>query len=595
MAKTKISEWSTTPSSNTDIDGINIAEGCAPSGINDAIRDLMAQVRSWQSGASGDPFNGPMNGTVGATTAYAGAFTTLSASSTVTLSGGTANGVTYLNGSKVLTSGSALTFDGTTLTVNRGAAGAGLASSFGSAAVRLDTSVTHSGNGEVILNAYPTGSPSTASAIVYQLGGSEQMRLTSTGLGIGTSSPSQKLQVKGIVAFEAISGSTNYWANYTYTDNTLRWNYNGAGNDEMTLDSSGNLGLGVTPSAWGTSKAFQIGNRASLFSYNNLSTDVGNNTYFNGSNYTYIQTAEATFYRQNTGAHSWYTAPSGTAGNAITFTQAMTLDANGNLGVGTTSPSDRLHVKGVLRIEDSTDTTTRDYQLKVDTSGNLAFIDTVGPTTKMVLDYAGNLLVGTTSAVYNSRIVIGCASGTQSIAFGVGSGVTRASGTQYGYTLYRDNTTETNAVTFVENGGSGSNASSYVVRTNSGTGGAGVTNVSGGVALVQGATSWSSYSDLRLKHDVVPVTNAIESILKIDPIFFKWNDRPEDQKRSIGVSAQSVEKVFPELIDRSGIYDVEGGAMQVRYTELIPVLLASIQEQQAIIESLKARLDAANL
>ena len=46
MAKTKISEWSTTPASNSDIDGINIAEGCAPSGINDAIRDMMAQIRS---------------------------------------------------------------------------------------------------------------------------------------------------------------------------------------------------------------------------------------------------------------------------------------------------------------------------------------------------------------------------------------------------------------------------------------------------------------------------------------------------------------------------------------------------------------------
>jgi hypothetical protein len=54
MAKTKISEWSTTPASNTDIDGINIAEGCAPSGINDAIRDLMSQVRSWYGGTTGD-------------------------------------------------------------------------------------------------------------------------------------------------------------------------------------------------------------------------------------------------------------------------------------------------------------------------------------------------------------------------------------------------------------------------------------------------------------------------------------------------------------------------------------------------------------
>jgi len=54
MPRAKISEFSTTAGDNTDIDGINIAEGCAPSGINDAIRELMAQLKDFQSGAAGD-------------------------------------------------------------------------------------------------------------------------------------------------------------------------------------------------------------------------------------------------------------------------------------------------------------------------------------------------------------------------------------------------------------------------------------------------------------------------------------------------------------------------------------------------------------
>lgn len=54
MSKTKISEYSSTANSNTDIAGINIDEGCAPSGINNAIRTLMAQLKDWQSGTSGD-------------------------------------------------------------------------------------------------------------------------------------------------------------------------------------------------------------------------------------------------------------------------------------------------------------------------------------------------------------------------------------------------------------------------------------------------------------------------------------------------------------------------------------------------------------
>jgi hypothetical protein len=54
MAKTKVSEWSSTPASNTEIDGVNISEGCAPSGINNAIREMMAQIKDFQAGTSGD-------------------------------------------------------------------------------------------------------------------------------------------------------------------------------------------------------------------------------------------------------------------------------------------------------------------------------------------------------------------------------------------------------------------------------------------------------------------------------------------------------------------------------------------------------------
>lgn len=67
MANTKISEFSNIPANNTEIDGINIAEGCAPSGINNAIRELMAQLKDFQTGSAGDDF------TVGGTLSVTGA------------------------------------------------------------------------------------------------------------------------------------------------------------------------------------------------------------------------------------------------------------------------------------------------------------------------------------------------------------------------------------------------------------------------------------------------------------------------------------------------------------------------------------------
>jgi microcystin-dependent protein len=67
MAKTKVSEWSATPADNTDVGGVDINEGCAPSGINNAIRDMMAQIKDMQTGADGDNFAVGGNLTVSST------------------------------------------------------------------------------------------------------------------------------------------------------------------------------------------------------------------------------------------------------------------------------------------------------------------------------------------------------------------------------------------------------------------------------------------------------------------------------------------------------------------------------------------------
>jgi len=80
MPKNKVSEWSSTPSNNTDIGGINISEGCAPSGINNAIREMMAQVKDMQSGTDSDNFtvggNLTVTGTATGVTATFGDSTT---------------------------------------------------------------------------------------------------------------------------------------------------------------------------------------------------------------------------------------------------------------------------------------------------------------------------------------------------------------------------------------------------------------------------------------------------------------------------------------------------------------------------------------
>lgn len=107
----------------------------------------------------------------------------------------------------------------------------------------------------------------------------------------------------------------------------------------LQFDGS-NLGLGVTPSAgWSGYKALQIGLGSSFGGYNtDLLAFVGSNIYNDNTNWRYILSGNAASrYQQSAGVHQWFTAPSGTAGNAISFTQALTLTANGNLLLGGTS------------------------------------------------------------------------------------------------------------------------------------------------------------------------------------------------------------------------------------------------------------------
>jgi hypothetical protein len=333
------------------------------------------------------------NATVGGTLGVTGLATLASSTLTAnpTLSAGTANGVTYLNGSKVLTSGSALTTNGSSL-------GVGSSDFGGAGSINVSVGVAGTTTGGLQLWSTTTGQhyvqfgDGTAGAATYAgaigyshatdqmffyANGTEAMRLTSTGLGIGTSSPAYKLHAvrsgNGIVGrFDTTSdGITDVYGYgleitrsiaYIKGSGALHLG-SAAGYSAAVLDSSGNLGLGVTPSAWWSSqRTFQIGRSSSVSSRTDIGLiDINDNNYTDAAtNVIYIADGAASKYRQNSGSHQWLTAPSGTAGNAISFTQAMTLTADGNLGVGTSSPATdaRLNVVGgYARIENTVNTT----------------------------------------------------------------------------------------------------------------------------------------------------------------------------------------------------------------------------------------------
>ena len=201
------------------------------------------------------------------------------------------------------------------------------------------------------------------STIVHALSGTTAMTLNSTGLGIGVS-PATKLDVRGAnnasqATFSGTAGrglliSTR--SDGLADDRTVILNaqhstgslgqlvIQTAGTDRLLVDSSGNVGIGVTPSAWGRGKGLEVGSIGNAFwgdSSSNGILSISANAYLTTSDlitgWKYATTNPAGRYQISETTHSWYTAASGTINTAITFTQAMTLDASGNLLVGTTS------------------------------------------------------------------------------------------------------------------------------------------------------------------------------------------------------------------------------------------------------------------
>jgi len=462
---------------------------------------------SWSTAASGDVY-GPASSTDKAIVRFdsttgkliqnsvgilsdAGILTGLTgitSSGSITFSSLTAGRVTYAGTSGLLQDSDNLTFSGTTLTLKTGYYEAYDPTDATSAGVGMrfftNGGGTKTENGRLVVSQTSTGS--ALSSMIFQTNNgsslAEQMRLTSTGLGIGTSSPSVKLDVKGGNANQAIfnnageqytqvnwqNNGTNkgaIWVNNTTSLFEL-YGYSGVGmtfstnaTERMRLDSAGNLGLGVTPNAGTSGKVFQITD-AGHFMASGSTVYIDANAYFD-SGWKYITSAAASNYYQSSGAHIWQTAASGTAGNAISFTQAMTLDASGNLGVGTTSPVGRFSVaggesnftslstvSGTSRVNigaDATNAFVRSY----DSSGGLIF-GTINATPIKIFtnggevarfDSSGRFGIGTSSPSY--RLDLGSTGNVQ--FFGSTNGIDANFGMVF----------STNTVTLQNTGGSG--------------------------------------------------------------------------------------------------------------------------------------------
>jgi len=442
----------------------------------------------------------------------------------------------------------------------------------------------------------------------------------SGNVGIGTSSPVGKLQLSqtnsttikggtyvslgkaenGVGGYHLIGMGYNQaseyaptYAGYIETSNSggtagdLVWFTRPTGQadsvaptERLRLDSSGNLGLGVTPSAWGSAvKIFEagaVGNAITGWGASDVS--IGCGAYYNGSNWKYAATNSfgVSQYELYNGAHYWAGAAptSHTAGDTATLSTRMVLDASGNLGVGTTSPGNLLHLYkssgGAYAITENSSGKAAfgvgsggEVTISAESASNIIrFLNNSGATERARINSSGVLCVGTTGLSNN---------GTAASFYGSGSvirvyGTTESTGPLI---VDKSSATTTTAQTFIN----------FTIN-NQGTG-SGQINANG-----SSQAAFGSFSDERLKENIVDIPPQLANIMALRPVEFDY----KAGGHQTGFIAQEMQQVFPDAVGEDGS---ENNYLTVTgWNKTEAILVKAIQEQQTLITALTARITA---
>jgi hypothetical protein len=432
-----------------------------------------------------------------------------------------------------------------------------------------------------------------------------------TNLGIGTSSPAYKLSVvkpsAGITARftdgDGITDVYGYGVEITRSVAYIKGSSalhlgSAAGYSAVVLDSSGNLGLGVTPKTWSTGSTIELGSYfLKLSGSGTYGGVVTNNAYYN-SGWKYAEANFANMYQTTSGEHRWLNAPSGGAsGNTISFTQAMTLDASGNLLVGTTTAVEKLTVAGGVKISGQTgnadvEGVLIDYQSSA-SSGRFFAYNSGGSNMRFFTNASGGSVTERARITADGRVGIGSTAPDSLLEI-----LTPSSHTANVLIARTQNsTTYTSSVaTLICDRGTTNSTYNLLNCYNNGTGNQLVVRDSGNVQNTN--NSYGAISDVKLKENIVDASPKLADLMQVK--VRSYNLKSDSTHKQLGVIAQELETVFPAMVEEAIDRDLEGNDLgttskSVKYSVFVPMLIKAMQEQQAIIESLKARLDAANL
>jgi hypothetical protein len=468
------------------------------------------------------------------------------------------------------------------------------------------------------------------------------MTLNSSGnVGIGTTSPSGSLHVSGTNTTIRITDTAST-ADYSFqaTANDIRLYDNTAAAERMRIDSSGNVGIGTaSPNSYANYTTLTLrGTTGSEVDFENSSGTVVGAIYNTATNLTIAsdftnavadsnivftcdgsermridssgrtligttvadQDAKLTVVGSGAGGSSPATI---SANTVATFRRTGGLSHSANVSIlgGSTGFS-------VLNLGDRDDEDVG--RVYYDHTNNAMLFDT-NAAERMRIDSSGNLLVGTTSLGSASGINVYGANATQGIEISNTASLAdnRQAAVFVGY-----NTAVSNIGCYKHSGVtypsgyayfSDSGNNKYFIYHNSGVWR--TSTSSNDIGTTSGTVIGTQTSDERLKNIEPTFEYGIDHVMQLNPIAYTRNDE-EAPVRRLGFGAQTTQAVVPEAVYNTGEcldgYDQDSDDVMVQtarssetklameYVQLIPVLTKAIQEQQAMIEELKAEVAA---
>jgi hypothetical protein len=338
---------------------------------------------------------------------------------------------------------------------------------------------------------------------------------SSENVGIGTGSPQRPLHIngtEGVARFTSTaSGNDGFEVGIGASSQAFLWQSENSyiqfatnNTERLRIDSSGFVGIECTPDAWSGYSVLQIGTSGAL-SANEDITFLSANAYSSATGWKYVTTDEASLYQQIEGGHIWYGASSGSADAAISWSESMRIDNNGNIRINNTSTNvnDRVIIQG-----NSTAA-----------SGN----------SLVVADSAGADLfnVRNDGAIYT---------------------------------------------------GGGANSARYLT-----------TATAANLVVETDGYLYKSTSSRRYKNTITDATHGLTELLTLRPVTYKGNGKIDGDTVFGGLIAEEVHDAgLTEFV----VYNEENEPDALAYSNMVSLCVKAIQEQQALIESLTARITA---